>query len=97
MRQTNGILRKVSAYFAQAELDRPFRDDAFIDDHRDAYGVAPVCRVLPIASSTYYKHTARRQDTSRLSARAREDPVLEPGIARVFVENIAVYGVRKIW
>jgi putative transposase len=27
---------------------------AFIDDHRDAYGVEPICRVLPIAPSTYY-------------------------------------------
>ena len=26
---------------------------AFIDDHRQAYGVEPVCRVLPIAPSTY--------------------------------------------
>ncbi len=26
---------------------------AFIDDHRDAYGVEPICRVLPIAPSTY--------------------------------------------
>ena len=22
---------------------------AFIDDHRDVYGVAPICKVLPIA------------------------------------------------
>jgi transposase-like protein len=26
---------------------------AFIDDHRDTYGVEPICRVLPIAPSTY--------------------------------------------
>ena len=29
---------------------------AFIDDHRAEYGVEPICRVLPIAPSTYYTH-----------------------------------------
>ena len=32
---------------------------SFIDDHRDAYGVEPICRVLPIAPSTYHEHAAR--------------------------------------
>jgi hypothetical protein len=27
---------------------------AFIDDHRAAYGVEPICRILPIAPSTYH-------------------------------------------
>ena len=55
LRQANEILRKASAYFAQAELDRRFEAMiAFIDEHRDVYGVEPICRVLPIAPSTYY-------------------------------------------
>ena len=29
---------------------------AFIDDHREAHGVEPICKVLPIAPSTYYDH-----------------------------------------
>jgi putative transposase len=33
---------------------------AFIDDHRGAYGVEPICKVLPIAPSTYYAHLGRR-------------------------------------
>jgi hypothetical protein len=33
---------------------------AFIDEHREVYGVEPICRVLPIAPSTYYEHPARR-------------------------------------
>ncbi len=49
---------------------------AFIDDHRDAYGVEPMCRVLPIAPAAYYEHVAQRQDPSRLSERVREDMVL---------------------
>ena len=44
---------------------------AFIDDHRATYGVEPICRVLPIAPSTYYEHGAQRQDPTQLSARGQ--------------------------
>ena len=70
---------------------------AFIDDHRGAYGVEPICKVLPIAPSTYRERLAQRRDPARLSARARRDQELKPQIARVFAENFAVYGVRKVW
>jgi putative transposase len=70
---------------------------AFIDDHRDTHGVEPICRVLPIAPSTYHDHVASRADPSRLSARAKQDAVLRPEVARVFAENFAVYGARKVW
>jgi len=70
---------------------------AFIDDHRDVYGVEPICRVLPIAPSTYYLHVARRVDPGRASARARRDAVLREEIKRVWEENFRVDGVRKIW
>ncbi len=33
----------------------------------------------------------------RLSARAQRYQVLKPEVARVFAENFAVYGVRKVW
>ena len=69
----------------------------FIDEHREAYGVEPICKVLPIAPSTYHERIARRQDPTRLSARAQRDQALKPEIARVFAENFAVYGVRKVW
>jgi hypothetical protein len=46
----NEILRKASAYFAQAELDRrPKVMVVFVDQHRDTYGVEPICAQLPIA------------------------------------------------
>ena len=95
--QANEILRKASAYFAQAELDRRFAMKAFIDDHRDAHGVEPICRVLPIALSTYYAHAAQRADPSRASARQRCDAALCVEIRRVWEENFQVYGVRKVW
>ena len=70
---------------------------AFIDDHRRAHGVEPICKVLPIAPSTYRAHIARRADPARLPARARRDLVLKADIRRVFDTNFGVYGVRKVW
>jgi transposase InsO family protein len=52
---------------------------------------------LPIAPSTYFERVAQRQDPMRLSARAQRDQALKPEVARVFAENFAVYGVRKVW
>src|SRR5919206_3578096 len=70
---------------------------AFIDDHREAYGVEPICRVLPIAPSTYHAHAARRADPGRLPARAQSDAALMGEIRRVHEANFGVYGVRKVW
>ena len=70
---------------------------AFIDDHRGAYGVEPICKVLRIAPSTYHAHAARRADPAKASARARRDAALRPEIRRVFDANFGVYGVRKVW
>jgi putative transposase len=70
---------------------------AFIDDHRDAHGVEPICRVLPIAPSTYHDHAAKRREPDRLSDRTQRDQALKPAIRRIFDNNFAVYGVRKVW
>jgi transposase InsO family protein len=69
----------------------------FIDDHGAAYGVEPICRVLPIAPSTYHAHAARRADPGKLSARARRDTALQADIRRIWEANFRVYGVRKVW
>src|SRR3954470_6045607 len=70
---------------------------AFIDEHRVLHGVEPICRVLPIAPSTYHAHAARRADPGKLAARARRDITLKTEIRRVYEENFRVYGVRKVW
>jgi transposase InsO family protein len=70
---------------------------AFIDEHRVVHGVEPICRVLPIAPSTYHAHAARRADPGKLPARARRDMTLRTEIRRVYEENFQVYGVRKVW
>lgn len=70
---------------------------AFIDDHREAYGVEPICKVLPIAPSTYHAHVARRAEPSTAPPRVRRDAMLKAHIRRVWDENFQVYGVRKVW
>ena len=50
---------------------------AYIDANRDRYGVEPICRVLPIAPSTY--HAAHRRPAS---ARAVRDRRLKAEISR---------------
>jgi putative transposase len=65
---------------------------AYIDHHKDRYGVEPICRVLPIAPSTYHAASCRPA-----SARAVRDAELKAEIARVHAEHFGVYGARKVW
>ena len=69
----------------------------YIDDYRHRFGVEPICKVLPIAPSTYYEQKAREANPERLPARARRDARLMPEILRVWHENYQVYGARKVW
>jgi transposase InsO family protein len=70
---------------------------AFIDTHRGAYGVEPICTVLPIAPSTYYAQKARAVDLTRQPARAQRDAALRPEITRVWRANRRVYGAKEVW
>ena len=69
----------------------------FIDAHRQAHGVEPICAELPIAPSTYYEHKARQADPSRLPPRRQRDAILRSDIRRVWEANFQVYGARKVW
>ena len=69
----------------------------FIDEHREMYGVEPICDVLPIAPSTYHAHKVLVAAPERRCRRARRDDVLRDRIRTVWQENFAVYGVRKVW
>jgi putative transposase len=72
----------------------------FIDDHRDRFGVEPICRVLhghgcQIAPSSYYAAKSRPA-----SARATRDAALQVEIDRVFHDrNLGrgLAGARKVW
>jgi putative transposase len=70
---------------------------AYIDDHRDRFGVEPICAVLPIAPSTYFLHKAQQRDVTKRSARARRDDDLRVAIRRVWDANHQVYGPKKVW
>jgi transposase InsO family protein len=69
----------------------------YIDEHRERFGVEPICRQLQIAPSTYYELKARERDPDRVPARHRRDTQLEPQIHRVWHENLCVYGADKVW
>jgi len=70
---------------------------AFIDDHRNEYGIEPICEMLPIVPSTYYAHKAQQIDPHLRSDRAKSDAELELHIRRVWDANFQVYGPRKVW
>jgi transposase InsO family protein len=70
---------------------------SFVDDHRDDYGVEPICKLLPIAPSSYYEHKAKERDPDRRPDRWFGDRILGLEIERVWKENFEVYGVRKGW
>ena len=69
----------------------------FIEDHRGVFGVEPICRVLPIAPSTYHQRALEAREPERASARSRSDAALRVEIARVWEENRQLYGARKVW
>jgi transposase InsO family protein len=65
---------------------------AYIDAHRDEFGVEPICRVLQVAPSTYYAAKTRPP-----AAPAVRDDQLKAEIVRVFEANYRCYGVVKVW
>jgi putative transposase len=67
---------------------------SFIDEHRDEFGVEPICRVLPMASSTYY--AAKKRETAP-SARSARDAVMMQVLMVLWVANRKVYGAHKLW
>lgn len=69
----------------------------FIDEHRDDYGVEPICQQLPLSVSTYYWHKEREQQPKKLAGRVKRDQQLVADIRRVWDENHQVYGARKVW
>ena len=70
---------------------------AFIDEHRERFGVEPICRVLSehgckIAPNTFWVAKKRPPST-----RAVRDAELMPEVVRVFEDNLFVYGADKVW
>jgi len=70
---------------------------SFIDQHRERFGVEPICKLLRVAPSAYWRHAARQRNPALQSARARRDDFLIPHIQRVWHANFQVYGADKVW
>lgn len=70
---------------------------AFIEEYRMIYGVEPICRVLPLAPSTFYAHAAVTRDPDLASDRAKQDAIDRKKIKDAFDDSGKRYGVRKIW
>ena len=69
----------------------------FVEAHREAYGVEPICAVLEIAPSSYYEARAQARDPSRRAPRVQRDLVVGMEIRRVWKDSKGLYGVRKVW
>ena len=69
----------------------------FVDQHRDTYGVEPICKVLQIAPSGYRRHACQQRNPELRCVRAKMDETLLPQIHQVWRANMQVYGADKIW
>ncbi|HJU50144.1 MAG TPA: IS3 family transposase [Pseudogulbenkiania sp.] len=98
LRRANEILRLASAYFGPGGARPPIEIiKAFIDEHRETFGVEPLCEVMQIAPSAYWRHAARCRNRMLRSARTKRDEALIPHIERVWHANMRVYGADKVW
>jgi len=70
---------------------------AFIDQHREVFGVEPICKVLQIAPSGYWRHAAQDRNPALRCARRPRDEVLVTHIERIWHANMQVYGANKVW
>ena len=70
---------------------------SFIDEHRAVYGVESLCKVLPIAPSTYYADLACKANPLLRSNRNKRDEQLCGHIKQVWDKSHQLYGARKVW
>jgi putative transposase len=65
---------------------------AYIDEHRERFGVEPICRTLGVSASAYYQRAKGER-----SARALEDERLLELIRETHRQNYEAYGYRRMW
>ncbi|MEO5689060.1 MAG: IS3 family transposase, partial [Burkholderiaceae bacterium] len=98
LRRANEILKVASAFFGPGGARPPIQVlRELIDEHRDTFGVEPICKVLQISPSGYRRYAAFRREPQRRCERAQNDDVLAPEIKRVWQANMQVYGAEKVW
>jgi HTH-like domain len=64
----------------------------FVDEHRERFGVEPICKTLEISASAYYQRAKGER-----SARSLEDERLTSLIAEIHEANYCAYGYRRMW
>lgn len=64
----------------------------FVDEHRDRFGVEPICRALEVSASAYYERAKGER-----SAREIEDELLLAQIKDLHERNYRAYGYRRMW
>lgn len=69
----------------------------FIDDNKQLYGIEPICRILPIAPSTYYRSKQLEHHPSLRSKRSQNDDIYLADIKRIWQGSKCRYGARKVW
>ncbi|URI11612.1 IS3 family transposase [Aquincola tertiaricarbonis] len=98
LRKANEILKLASAFFAPGGARPPPQVlKAFVDRHRQEFGVESICRVLQIAPSAYWRHASRQRNPALRSRRAQRDACLVLEVQRVWRANMQVYGADKVW
>jgi putative transposase len=70
---------------------------AFIERHREVFGVEPICRVLQIAPATFHRHAAIARNPELASDRAKQDAVDLEKIKAAHDKSRGRYGARKVW
>ena len=69
----------------------------FIHNNKQLYGVEAICRILPIAPSTYYRTLDLCENPEHRAKRDLHDLHHAEEIKRIWKESSGRYGVRKVW
>ena len=97
LRRANAILKSASAFFASRARPPTAALIAYIDEHKERFGVEPICRALTEAGAKIAPSTGYASHARPPSARAVGDEQLKGEIVRVHQANYGVYGARKVW
>jgi putative transposase len=65
---------------------------SYIEEHRERFGVEPICKTLEVSASAYYQRRGAHRST-----RALEDERLLERIRGVHEANYCAYGYRRTW
>ncbi|WP_289047818.1 IS3 family transposase [uncultured Psychrobacter sp.] len=98
LKQANEIIRKAAAFFGpggEGPLTKIMIQ--FIDDNKHLYGVELICRVLPIAPSTYHRKKYLANNPEKRSLRSQHDDYYVSEIKRIWQDSKCRYGARKVW